>query len=178
MAQTSISTTTPYCTTEEALNHCDWRALADLCSDTDDRLTRAALIASTVWLAQINAACGMVESAAMLGGRYLPVDLAALGGASEETLKRIVAKIAEGLAFSRRPEKGLAVSDEFQSITGPGGWLDRLASGERIFAFQEATEAGRLESTEQTQADIDNRNGMRTQARRYFGRRAADFAAE
>ncbi len=171
-----VTSATSYCTPTQYFDFCDERPAEDLCSDTEVRLTRAQLIACSPFLNTLLASSGEVEAAALLGGRYTAIDMQALiaaGGAQSQTLIRVVAKLTEARLIQRRPDVGsYQLTSAHHDIISEGGWLDKLASGERIFAFQETADSGRLHHETNSATTIRNRDLATQQAKRYFGRRA------
>jgi hypothetical protein len=176
MPLTPISSTVSYCSASTLVNYCDWRPLAQLVSDTNTQVytSSAQLGGDTIVAQALMTASGMIESAAFIGERYAVADLAGLTGASQAHLQWMVAILAVGILIRRRPSLGIPLPDEWNTITGQGGWLDRLAAGERIFAFQETAAAGLVETHDLVEADLQRKRSAITQARRYFGRRAQD----
>jgi hypothetical protein len=173
MPQTPNTSATGYCTVAQMLTFCDPRPLCDLCSVDETRLTAAALQTNPILLANLLASSGVFESAATTGGRYTPADLAALTGAGQALLQRLVAKHAEGEIY--RIRKQPLPDEDYDEIVRPGGWLSMLENGERIFPFQETQDAGRMKEQEVVESDIQARRLATTQARRYWGARAQDW---
>lgn len=175
--KTPVSSLTAFCTPTQYFDFCDWRPAADLCTDSDTtRLTMAQLIVCTPFLNGLLAASGEIEAAALLGGRYTAADLQLLlaaGGAQSQTLIRYTAKLAEARFIQRRPDVGgWQLTSAHHEVIGESGVLDRLAAGDRIFAFQETAEAGRLDFAINTARQIEQRDLAVVQAKRLFGRRA------
>lgn len=169
MPQTPLTSALGYCTIAEFLNFADLRTVGDLVSDTDERET--SLTNNDVLLAAIQRASGMVESAAVIGNRYLPSDLAALTGSAQQLLIGLVADLVIGILYKRRPNKG----DPPGSYKEALDMLQQLREGERIFPTQESADAGLPEHQIETPIDVENRNGLSVVAHRYFGRRVRQY---
>ncbi len=174
MPQTPLSSTTTYCTAARFLVRVDWRTVADLISDTGERVESAEAVKLHPNLtAALRAASGELETAVMVGGRYIPEDLREIADDSPSTnATELLADIVAGLALRRifrrrpndRPMPGLAAE--------AGEWLEKAMSGQRIFATQESSDAGVVDSVTETATVIGRRQMVTRQAARYFSRRA------
>lgn len=176
MAQTSISGSTPYCTAADVIDVCDVRTLGDWLSDTGQRLTPGEVTSSGESGGRLyrfmQEASGEIESAVFRGGRLTAADLAALTGNSLRKLKALAAGYAVFLAWDHRP--GAFGKSEMPARAGKAlEDLDLLCAGERIFAFQEMADAGRIDHEVEDRADVAARNGIAYRARRFFGKRSA-----
>ena len=167
---TVVSGTTPYCTPAQAVQCYDVRSLGDFLSDTGTRLVPGDVLASPTLVKVLKEASGMVETAALAGNRYTAADLAALAGTNAgELLSRIVADLAIGLIIRRRPHLDKAVPPQYGEALE---WLKQLRSGEKIFGFQEAMDAGNAQDRVEVAADVERRNLSTMQANRLFGDRS------
>lgn len=92
MAQEPLTNSTTLCSVVEFLRRCDQRTVAELVSDTGAPVDVASLGADANLAASLLDATGEVEAAAMHGGRYRPDDLAALTGAAQGRLQRLIAR--------------------------------------------------------------------------------------
>lgn len=110
---------------------------------------------------------GEVEASVLLGGRYSPTDLAALTGASASYLQSLVADLAIGRCYRRRP----ATNPWAEQTQTARQLLNAIANGEMIFGTQEAVDAGHLETQADTPQRVTNRQGMVVQMEGYFGTR-------
>lgn len=171
---TPVSATTPYITATEFLKRYDWRTIIQLMGDDDasDPQLSTLLDEDTNeggnLLAILKDAAGELETAALLGGRYSVADLNALTNNQSAYLGRIVADLAIGRCYQRRPD--LFGQPPTQSQVA-ANILNALASGERIFGLQDQIDAGHMEMTTDAPADVVERNGMVVIAQEYFGRR-------
>jgi hypothetical protein len=158
------------------INYCDWRPLAQLVSDSGQQSypSSIAFQSDSILAQALLTASGMVESACLRGNRYTAADLQVLNGAGQAHLQWMVAWLAVGIMIRRRPGIGIPLPDEWNAITGQGGWLDQLASGHRIFGFLETEAAGLVETHDLIESDLQRKRSIITQARRYFGKRAQD----
>lgn len=171
---TPVSATTPYCSAEEFLVFTDFREIVEYCSDANgqpmvndftDDVTRTGQIA----LAILQSASGEIESAVLLGGRYTVDDLQALTGNQAQFLKQLVADLALWGFICRRTNPGTPMPPKCEQAKAI---LNAIAQGEMIFGLQENIDAGVLQLTVETPADVVNRNLITFQAERMFGRRA------
>ncbi len=170
MAQTPLTSATAYATGTQLLNYHDGRKIGDLVNDDGSRET--AVAANAIVAKALLRASGDVEAACLKGGRYKPVDLAALltgGGAGAEFLIGLVCDIAFWHLCKRRHK--LAVkAKEIAGVDEAFETLQALSAGEQILSFLESAEAG-LPSTETETVDQkDDRQGVATIAERFFGR--------
>lgn len=167
MAKTPLSSATSYCTGAQFLMFYDPTAVAMLLSDDG---TPVADPENDPTLAEfLQSASGKVEAACLVGGKYAPEDLAALTGNMAGFLAQLVADLAWGPLYRRRPNFTPA---EIPSEKEANQLLNALGAGTKIFGFVETVDAGVLELDEETTADVEERNMVTFQAQRYFGRRA------
>jgi hypothetical protein len=171
MAQTLTSSTTTLCPVSEFLKRVDRAAVALLASDMPgfpaDNLETDGNV-----LAALLTATGMLESAVMMGGKYSAEDLALLKATTcgaQGLMFGIISDLAWVVLFKRRPNMN---AQPPASLKQSMEWLDMLAGGKRIFAFQQATDATIMERVDSEASDIEARNGVVFQAEAYFGRRA------
>lgn len=168
---TPNSSLTSYATPDDMLVQYDIRAIADLLNDRGVRTggspnpDPAIVAVDPVLQAMLDKASGMVEAACLRSLRYSPADLQGLTGVSLQLLVGIVCDLAMGYLYRRRPDKGKPPAAFGEALK----WLEDLASGERIFSFQE-TEAAALPSVHvETPAEICERSLVAQEAFRYFG---------
>lgn len=168
MAQTPLTSSATLLSAAQFLLRVDPRTVGDLCSRDGTRVTASGLLSDTVLAAALLDATGEVEAAAMKGNRYTPTDLAALTGAGQARLYRLIARLALVYLYEQRPdlkEKPSAVLEEVNRQ------LEELRSGLMVFGTLETSEAQTMEAVVETAADVQDRNGTSFIARRYFGRR-------
>lgn len=171
MAQTVASSSTLFCPVSEFLNRCDTRTVEQLASDDDTPVASAALATNGKVLAAIGDACGYVESAAYVGGKYAAADLEALSSTdchARKLLYRIVSDLAQMLMLERRPDLNLLPTEGMKRSLD---WIEQLWDGKRIFPFAEAALSGRLELDTETEAIVAERGLSTYTARRFFGTR-------
>lgn len=171
MPQTPLTGATPYLTAARTWLYKDSRPVLELLTDDDTippegDAENDATEAGAVLLAALVGASGEVEEYAMVGGRYLPADLAALTGNAKGRLEGLVADLAFWRLSKRRwprlkPED---VSGAAEALAA----LKRLADGETIFGTVEAVEASIPNVT--TLDPGDDRRTVRA-AGRFFGNR-------
>ncbi len=169
MAKTSISSSTSYVTVAKMLLMHDARKIGDLLLDTGAREASGSLATNEALLYAIKRASGEVEAACLKGGRYVIADLAALSGMSLTVLEGLVAYLALWHCAKRRHKLALKATD----LAGVGEAMEllkALASGEAIFSFQEAADAGLPQTETETPAQKDDRGGVATVAERFLGR--------
>jgi hypothetical protein len=171
---TPISSSDPYIAVADFLKRYDWRTIAQLMGDDDqveplrstlldDETTEGANLAEV-----LKDSSGEVETAALVGGRYAPADLNALTGNQLAYLKRLVADIAIGRCYQRRPDLFGPPPTQAQVAAQV---LNAIASGERVFGLQENIDASHLDMTTDTPDQVHTRYGVVRQAAPYFGRR-------
>jgi hypothetical protein len=178
VAQTPLTSTIPYMSVAEFAKRVDIRTIADLIGDQgariglqDDGTIDVATVAANANLAAILLdASGEVEAAGMKGARYTPSDLmliATTTGAAQGRLFRIVTRLAVGMLYERRPDKGPPPAAYDQALEQ----LQQLRDGVMIFGTLETSGAQVMEAKKETRDDVDARNLSSVQASRYFGRR-------
>jgi hypothetical protein len=170
---TSVSGLDPYCTVDQLLLFYDERSIRQLLSDTGTAVT-GSLTANEIVLEMLKAASGWVEAAACTGQRYVinssRNDLAALTGNSAKMLAKMVADLAMFDLWSRRPNLrgGEKPPTKMQMSLD---FFEQLRLGERVFGILENHQAAALDSVVETRRDVEDRNGVVTEAERYFGTR-------
>ncbi len=171
---TPASTSVSYCSASAFVSYYDWRTVGDLVSDAGTRSTLPAVLADSNLAMILLAASGRVESAAFRGGRYVidPVsgqnDLASLTGASKAILQKLVADLAFGFLFERRPNPGVEPPISYQLAIQT---LELLADGQLIFGLLENMAAGRQQHHVEDVNEQLGRNTLVARAARYYGRR-------
>lgn len=175
MTMTVNSGAAAYCTGAQFVVIFDWRAFAQLASDTDVPLASSSALQSSAILADwLQIAAGDIEMAATVGARYDPADLAKLVVApitnSGWSLISMNAALAAAGMFGRRLE-GLP---DFivKKIEEADAKLMALEEGTGIFGFAETQQAGLTTEYRETPADVARRNLPSYIARRCFGTRA------
>ncbi len=147
MAQTPLTAATPYALAADLFVYHDPQQVGECLVDRGAPTPqRATLTTTTTPLGGILqrlllAASGQLESACLVGKRYTPADLAALTGAGSERVKKLVCDLAFWTLRQRR-QPGSADPKQV-----PGAWealetLTALRTGEQVFGFVEAAEAG------------------------------------
>jgi hypothetical protein len=169
---TPTSTLVPYCEAAHFVERYDIRTVGDWLSDETPprRLTPTEVLNSTVLATLLLEASGEIESACLMGERYTVDNLLSLTGGSAELLCGLVGGLTLGKLWGRRPRT------DSQPFPTAARWaqdyLQRLATGERIFGLVEVTEAGRMDHDRETASVIRDRSLTVVEAARYFGRRA------
>jgi hypothetical protein len=167
---TNASSATTYLSVTEFLKLCDKRTVARWASDTGTALESGDISSDGNVAKALLAASGELESACLVSGRYTAAELAALEGATAAKRDLLLTWIAEFILWARRP--ALAREDG-----PPWVWelaqadLERLRSGQRLFAQQENIDAGVLDHDTHTAAEVENWGGITTQMGRFFGTR-------
>lgn len=178
MPKTVQSSDELLCPVAEFLRRVSRATVAQLAADEDEAgdvvpVAFAALPANENVLAALKDASGLLESAAFVGERYSPDDLEALAAAdgtnAQALLFRIITDFAWVLLWERRPNKNV---EPPPSLDRSQAFLEQLSQGRRIFGFQEAAEAGRIGHEVVTREEVEERNGVTYQARRWLGTRA------
>lgn len=168
MAQVPLTASSAYCTVAEMLKRMDKRTVADLVSDTGAAVDSSALTTNAELLAAMLDASGEVESAAMHGGRYRPVDLQALTGASKARLCRMLVRLTICYLYERRPDKG-PIPETYKAVQDD---LKLLRDGEMVFGTVETFAAQSMDHEVETSRRVEDRDGTSFQSRRFFGRRS------
>lgn len=179
MAQTPLTSATAYAAPADLFARADIRNVGDWASDDGTRHggspnpNPAILATDANVLTALLDASGELESACLVGGRYLPVDLAVLLAVNPSAGRNVVLDLVCGLAlgklYRRRPNVGTPVPAQTLEAQGK---LQALAAGERILPFQETADAGRVADSVELVTDVEKRWGATYQAARLFGRRA------
>lgn len=174
MSQTTNSTAVPYCTQAEFVVWHDPNAIVELLADgesippvTDiDGTTPNSASGQKVTKFLLEAS-GEVETAATVGKRYSPDDLASLTGAGKIRLSKLVGD----LAFWRLMQRRRPVSADPRQVPGAIEALELLAkieSGAMIFPTVESQSAGLPDSV--TSSDPTIGPQIVIGAARLFGR--------
>lgn len=172
---TPVSSLTPYATAADMLIRYDYTTVGQLL--TDGRGTSTPDISLILNPAQPEGAklqtllmrsSGLVESAAMMGGKYKPTDLQALIGNQLELLKSIVCDLTIFELYKRRPNLDAPIPPAYREAQS---WLSALEDGTTIFGLQENIDATHMQSQVETPCVVDQRNMWTRQAAPYFGRR-------
>lgn len=164
-SQTPVSSEMAYADARDLLDFYDAGQIGNLGSDSRDTMTVSEILVSPIIESCLLRASGEVELACVAGGRYSPLDLQSLYGASQGALKGLVCDLAfYHLTKRRRPEpEKLAAYKEAQEL------LKALRDGDKIFGFQEAITAGQM-GTIDLSKDSQNRPVRPTElAPRLFG---------
>lgn len=166
---TSISGSAAYCTIDQMLEAYDHRSIGQLLGDDKVALNESEVRASTRLTRILKRASGMVEAACLVGEKYTAASLGALTGNSAEHLAGLVADLAMGMLWRRRPHLDKAVPPQFTEALDT---LAKLRLGERIFAIDENAEAGLPAIDVQSAAEIEAEDRASYQASRWLGRRS------
>ena len=176
---TFASGTSPYCTAAQFSMFVDTRSISQLLSDSDAPIDVTTFTTNTTLALFLQAASGMIESAATAAGAYVidptvtPArnDLASLTGNSSAQLAWMVASLTWWLLWSRRPNEAEMPAQCKMAME----WLDKLRRGERILGIKDVALAGQPLITLDSPTTWDNRATTVTHARRFFGNRIKDY---
>jgi len=152
------------------LARCDKRTVARLCSDTGTAIADGALASDPNLAAALLDATGAVEAACLVSGRYSPTDLAALTGAAQAHLYRLLSRLTTLFLWERRPDLEMPMPPLIKEALDE---LELIRKGERLFGTVEAVDAGVVQSPKMTEAKVRDRAEVSYQSRRLFGNRAA-----
>jgi hypothetical protein len=180
MSLTPDSSSSSYLTPAELLERYDARLVCQYVSDTGVPDDSTQILTDPNLLAILADASAMVESAALVGGRYRPGDLQALTATNNGTLryiggglvKRLVANLAMGLLRQRR---GMRDDQPFPPYEDALRQLELLRKGETIFPFLEAEEAGQIEEQYMELSDFLNQRRLTALWPRYWGQLPDDY---
>jgi hypothetical protein len=133
-------------------------------------LTAAQVESSDILAAELLASSGEIEEAVLCGGRYAPADLLALQ-AADMAGGRHLSKLTATLAFWNATERRYPQAEMPSRVMRVFDSLERLRSGEAIFGFEEAQQAGNASQQKfyPTQTELDESPVY--QNRRMFGDR-------
>ncbi len=170
MPQTPASGASPYCDAPTFLCFYDPRSVGELVRDDNTEATTADLLDDPVLATLLGAASFELETACVVGGRYLPADLVALGAAGGNGalgLAHLVADLAYGAIRRRR---GLPVQELPQVVAAQKTIAD-LREGIAALPFLETEAAGLAVTSNYTPSDYLKLHQPTDQAHRFFGRR-------
>jgi phage gp36-like protein len=162
---TPVSNASSYASGADFLQRYDARTIAQLVRDDSTQETIGSLPNDANLLTALQDASGMVESAVLVGNKYIPTDLTTLTGNSANFLKRLVCD----LVIRRRPYIDRPVPPQYEEALA---WLERLRDGERVFGLQEVMNAGNSFTEFLIESDIETQNFATFQAERFFGIRS------
>jgi hypothetical protein len=168
-ATTPLSSPIPYLSAAEFIKRCDQNVVAMLCSDSGTRVTVASLPADPNLAACLLDASGDVEAACMVKQLYSPADLAALTGATQASLFRIIHDLAWWYLYDRRKDMEPKLPVSFEKSMN---FLKMLSEGTRIFGILEVAEAGVQSHHTEHPREVTRRESVVTQNQGYYGRRA------
>ncbi len=178
MAQTPLSTATPYCSALKLFTYHDAQQCADMLRDGDGpRPSRLCILDPTsdpgaVLLEILLGASGELESACLIGDRYSPTDLGALTGSGLQRLTKLVADLAFWTLAQRR-QPSSADPEKVPGAKQALAELDRLRNGERIFGLQESADAG-LPDVSEPEPTRNIGSPVVSQSSRFFGTSSGD----
>lgn len=173
MAQTILSSSTPYCLAAELFVYHDSDQVADMLRQGDDaRPSYVSMVTITTepgakLYRLLKAAAGRIETVALIGKRYAPADLAALY-ASDTTGKEMLVKLNADLAFWAICQRRQPNASDPKNVPGAleaMEMLKALRDGEAVFAFQETAEAGLVDVVQAQPAQLYTPNVVRRAAR-------------
>jgi len=163
MAQTPDSSPAGLLTAAQFLNRADARLVGDLVSQTGTRVDPTSLLTDPVLAAALLDAQGELESACQRGQRYAPADLAALTGAGQAKLYRVLRDLCVLKLYQLRSED---VPERFARVERE---LEMLGDGEKIFGLVQSEAAGIMAHQIMTPDDVAAANLLSHRARRLFG---------
>jgi hypothetical protein len=172
---TPVSSPTPYALAADMLDRYDWTTIGKLlvdgrgttAPDKSDLVDNTSPEGSKLY-ELLKSSSGLVESAAMMGGKYAPADLMILTGNQQSLLKDIVCDLTIFKLYKRRPAPDTPIPAATQAAMN---WLSALEDGTTIFGLQEVIDATHLKIDRETPQVVDQRNQWTRQAAPYFGRR-------
>ncbi len=186
MPKTVESSTQLYLPVSEFLKRVDPNIVANLCSDNiSSPVPISALPTDPNLIAAIVDACGLFESAVLLGERYIPDDILnmifiSVNGVFTTNLLSPL-PVGAGLIFrllsnltwinlwSRRPNKGAPLPPD---IEWTKEFLEQLSCGVRIIGFVETERAGHPHFHNMSPREVRREELTTWIAERYFGFRS------
>lgn len=159
-------------TARDMIDRYDFRMLARLCFDDDDKHTRDELQNnSPILLAALSDAFGELKAAVSVAGMYDMKQIDRLTPESLALAKRIVCELALSFLYSRRGGEARETVKELRDSAEE--YLDRLRKGERLFSIRSSDEkekAGQPSLVAPTVVQLHNLNGIVHRVSAYFGR--------
>lgn len=153
---------TAYATPADFLLRYDYRPTADLVSDTGTAVPQNLLATDQPLLTALAAASGEVESALIVGGRYLVSQLSALTGNSLENLKDFVCELAAIRLEKRRMNMSAEQIDALAKLQKMANdRLQLLRTGESLFNLADAISASVVSADGPTTLAIESLNLIR-----------------
>lgn len=156
-----------YCTATDLLKRYDARIIGDLIGDNNARVEAASIVSDPNVQAALDDASGMINSAILVAQKYTSLQLAALTGADQAFLVRLVCNLAFGLLTIRR---GLP-KDKLEQYEEALETLKMLRSGERVFAVPENEAAGNPSASFPSASVYSNLDLMRDYSKYFPTRR-------
>lgn len=147
MAQTVLSTSTPYASVSDLFIWHDQEQVSNFVrTGQNPPPSTAEMLDSTSAAGALLVkfglmASGKVESTCLIGKRYVPADLQALTGASAEFLKKLVCDLWFWYLAQRR-QPGTANPQNVAGALEALETLKALRDGEALFSFEESAQAG------------------------------------
>lgn len=156
-----------YATPADFLKRFDARVFGDIVKDDGVQATAVELLTDENLQASLDDASGDIESACLVGERYMPDDLAALTGNSLNHLKRICCDIAAAYLLRRRPSND--PDRDTERMEQAEKHLMRLRSGETVFyRGDDVDQAGVPDVTGPSTVDLQNLNTIRRRVNNYY----------
>lgn len=169
MAQvgTPIIRGSAYATPYDLIKRYDVRVLGDLINDSGNRVSSQSILIDKNIVAVLDDASGMIDSSALVGGRYQINDLQTLSSIDQAMIIRLCCDLCFILLVQRRglDVKSLPQYDHSMDM------LQRLRTGERIFKVQGNIDKGLVTSEFVSTLTVSNRNYSTNEAMRYFPQR-------
>lgn len=150
MAQTPLSTSTPYATTSDLFDYHDSNQVGDfIAQGSAPRPSLASMLDATSAAGKLLTrfgllASGRIESTCLIGKRYTPADLQALLATATASRESLV-KLCCDLMFwycAQRKQPGTADPKNVPGALEALEMLKALRDGEAIFGFAESADAG------------------------------------
>lgn len=148
MAQTTNSSSVPYCTAPQFFVYYAYQLAADMIrpQPAAPRPSYLAMIdpanpAGKTLLTFLLQGAGDIEAACIVSARYSPADLQSLGGASAAMLQKLNAARSMW-AIYQRLKPGTARPEDVPFAVESEKLLQLLRDGERVFSFVETAQAG------------------------------------
>lgn len=161
---TATGSDTPYCDGEDLASFIDGTLLGQLV--VDNGVADTDPYNNAKYLEMVKAACGELESAAMVGGKYTADMLANMSGNAKSFRNSIIAGIVIGYMRDRRV---VVREDELKQYVRSSKLLKDLREGIKIFPFQEIQDARTMSSRDESPQAQARRNTVVSEASRFFG---------
>ncbi len=155
-----------YVTVAELKKRFDWRDIADLVSDEDQRVEEKELDTDVNLAACIGDASGDIDAALLIGGKYETTDLEGLTGNALSKLRRMCSEITMFYVLDRRPTFNSEKLEAYELMRNRH--LKKLQTGENVFNLTAHVAAGVVSVEGPSTQNYNDLNLVRDRVRNYY----------